>query len=107
MKVTVTGAADDSLWQIYLYYLQYSESYADQFQEELDRFLTNTLSQNPLMGKMYHAPRNIRRLVYLRRYNVYYITRNDVLFILFIFDGRMQVNQDIAEYGLDTDSLID
>ena len=44
--------------------------------------------------------------MYGKRYNVYYTTRDDDLFVLFVFDGRMQMNQDIEDYGLDTDSLI-
>lgn len=107
MKVTITNAADESLWPIYLYHLKYSQNYADQFQRGLDIFLIKILGQDPHLGRLYHSDRNIRRIVYEKRYNVYYTIRDDVLFVLFVFDGRMQVNQDIEDYGLDTDSLID
>lgn len=107
MKVTITNAADESLWPIYLYHLKYSRDYADQFQRDLDRFLIEVLAQNPHLGRLYHPARNIRRVVYEKRYNVYYTIREEVLFVLFVFDGRMQVNQDIEDHGLDTDSLID
>lgn len=111
MKVTITNAADESLWPIYLYHLKYSQDYADQFQRDLDRFLVDVLGQNPHLGRLYHPARDIRRVVYEKRYNVYYTIREirseETLFVLFVFDGRMQVNQDIEDHGLDTDSLID
>lgn len=106
MKVIITKSADESLWPVYLYHLKYSQDYADQFQRDLGRFLIEVLGQNPHLGRLYHSDRNIRRVVYGKRYNVYYTTRDDDLFVLFVFDGRMQMNQDIEDYGLDTDSLI-
>jgi len=41
MKVVITEAAGESLWPIYLYHLEYSGDYADQFQFEIDRFIEN------------------------------------------------------------------
>ena len=107
MNVTITNAADESLWPIYLYHLEYSQDYADKFQQNLDRFLVDVLGLNPHLGRPYDPARNIRRVVYEKRYNVYYTIREEVLFVLFVFDGRMTVNQDIEDRGLDIDSLID
>ena len=39
MKVVITQAASDSLWPIYLYHLEYSQQFADQFQYDIDRFI--------------------------------------------------------------------
>lgn len=47
------------------------------------------LSSNPLLGRLYHEQRGIRRLIFQKRYNIYYTLREDTVFVLFIFDGRM------------------
>jgi plasmid stabilization system protein ParE len=106
MKVVTTQSASESLWPIYLYHSDYSQDYAEAFQYEVDRFILEHLGSNPLLGHLYHEPRGIRRLIFQKRYNIYYTLRDDTVFVLFIFDGRMGINQDIEEHGLDTDSLI-
>lgn len=106
MKVVMTKTASESLWPIYLYHSDYSQDYAEAFQYEIDRFILEHLSSNPLLGHLYHEPRGIRRLIFQKRYNIYYTLRDDTAFVLFIFDGRMGINQDIEEHGLDTNDLI-
>jgi plasmid stabilization system protein ParE len=106
MKVVTTQSASESLWPIYLHHSDYSQDYAEAFQYEVDRFILEHLGSNPLLGHLYHEPRGIRRLIFQKRYNIYYTLRDDTVFVLFIFDGRMGINQDIEEHGLDTDSLI-
>lgn len=106
MKVVMTQAASESLWPIYQYHSDYSPDYAEAFQYEIDRFILEHLSSNPLLGRLYHEPRGIRRLIFQKRYNIYYTLREDTVFVLFIFDGRMKINQDIEEHGLDTDDII-
>ena len=106
MKVVITDNASESLWPIYLYHSDYSQDYAEAFQYEVDRFIVEHLGSNPLLGHLYHEPRGIRRLIFQKRYNIYYTLRDDTVFVLFIFDGRMGINQDIEEHGLDTDGLI-
>lgn len=106
MKVVMTQTASESLWPIYLYHSDYSQDYAETFQYEIDRFILEHLNSNPLLGHLYHEPRGIRRLIFQKRYNIYYTLRNDTAFVLLVFDGRMGINQDIEEHGLDTDDLI-
>lgn len=106
MKVVMTKAASESLWPIYLYHSDYSQDYAEAFQYEIDRFILEHLSSNPLLGHLYHEPRSIRRLIFQKRYNIYYTLRGDTVFVLLVFDGRMGINQDIEEHGIDTDNLI-
>ncbi len=67
MKVVITRAASESLWPIYLYHLEYSQDYADQFQYEIDRFIVENLKANPLLGHVYHEECSIRRLVFRKR----------------------------------------
>ncbi len=63
MKVVMTQTASESLWPIYLYHSDYSQDYAEAFQYEIDRFILEHLSSNPLLGHLYHEPRGIRRLM--------------------------------------------
>jgi plasmid stabilization system protein ParE len=103
MKVVITDSASESLWPIYLYHLNYSQDYAEGFQYEIDRFMMEYLSSNPLLGHLYHKAREVRRIIFQKRYNVYYTIRNDTVFVLFVFDGRMDINQQIETDGLDVD----
>jgi plasmid stabilization system protein ParE len=105
MKVVMTRTASESLWPIYLYHSDYSQDYAEAFQYEIDRFILEHLSSNPLLGHLYHESRGIRRLIFQKRYSIYYTVRDNTVFVLFIFD-RMGINQEIEEHGLDTDDLI-
>jgi len=106
MKVVITKTASDSLWPIYLYHLEYSQAHADQFQHEIDRFIVDNLQANPLLGHIYHEDRGIRRLIFQKRYNIYYTVRSDSVFVLFVFDGRMDINSQLREQGLDVDALL-
>ena len=106
MKVVMTQTASESLWPIYLYHSDYSQDYAEAFQYEIDCFILEHLSSNPRLGHLYHEPSGIRRLIFQKRYNIYYTLRNDTVFVLFIFDGRMGINQDLEEHGLDTEKII-
>ncbi len=107
MKVVMTQTASESLWPIFLYHSDYSQDYAEAFQYEIDHFIVEHLSSNPQLGHLYHEPRGIRRLIFQKRYNIYYTLRDDTVFVLFIFDGRMGINQDIEEHGLDIGDIAD
>lgn len=107
MKVVITNTASDSLWPIYLYHLEYSQDHADQFQHEIDRFIVENLEANPLLGHVYHKERGIRRLIFQKRYNIYYTVRDHTILVLFVFDGRLDINSQLREQGLDVDALRD
>jgi len=64
------------------------------------------LSSNPLLGHLYHEGRGIRRLIFQKRYNIYYRVRDEAVYILFIFDGRMDINSQLQEHGLNMDDLL-
>ena len=106
MKVVITQAASDSLWPIYLYHLEYSQQFADQFQYDIDRFIVKHLEVHPLLGHLYHEGRGIRRLIFQKRYNIYYTLRDETVFVLFVFDGRMNINSEIRESGVNLSSLL-
>jgi plasmid stabilization system protein ParE len=105
MKVVITDSASESLLPIYLYHLDYSQEYAEVFQYEIDRFIVEHLRSNPLLGHLYHEARGIRRIIFKKRYNVYYTVRSETVFVLFVFDGRVEINQDIEEHGLEVSKL--
>lgn len=106
MKVVITRAASDSLWPMYLYHLEYSQQFADQFQYDIDRYIVENLEANPLLGHLYHEGRGIRRLIFQKRYNVYYTLRDETVFVLFVFDGRMNINSEMRESGVNLSSLL-
>jgi len=106
MKVVITESASESLWPIYQYHCQYSEDFADEFQQSIDSFMLAHLSSNPLLGHLYHEGHGIRRLIFQKRYNIYYTVRDEAAYILFIFDGRMDINSELQEHGLNVDDLI-
>lgn len=107
MKVLLTETAEDCLWAIWDHDRHYSEDLADAFQRDIDRFIRDTISENPEIGHVWHAQRGIRRLIFRRRHNIFYILRDEAAWILFIFDGRMDINQRISEAGLNVEALID
>jgi plasmid stabilization system protein ParE len=107
MMVCLTQTAEDCLWVIWNHDRHYSEALAAAFQRDIDRFIRDAISATPEIGHVWHGPRGIRRLIFRRRYNIFYTLRDDVAFVLFIFDGRMDINQQIAESGLEVDSLIE
>lgn len=106
MKVQLTETAGDCLWAIWSHDRLYSETLADDFQRNIDRFIRESIGANPEIGHLWHAPRGIRRLIFRRRHNIFYTLRDEAAWVLFIFDGRMDINQQIAEAGLDVEALI-
>jgi plasmid stabilization system protein ParE len=106
MKVFLTQTAEACLWTISDRDRLYSESLAEAFQRDIDRFIRNAIVTNPEIGHVWNAPRGIRRLIFRRRHNIFYVLGDEVAFVPFIFDGRMDINQQIAESGLDVDALI-
>jgi len=106
MRVFLTQTAEDCLWAIWDHDRRYSEILADRFQREIDHFIRDTLAANPEIGHVWNAPRGIRRLIFRRRHNIFYSLHGEAAFVLFIFDGRMDINQQIAEAGFGVDALI-
>lgn len=106
MKVFLTETAEDCLRAIWDHDRLYSEALAEAFQRDIDHFIRIAIGANPEIGHIWHAPRGIRRLIFRRRHNIFYTLRADVAFVLFVFDGRMDINQQIEESGLDVDALI-
>lgn len=107
MKVVVTDRAKESLLPIYAYHFAYSEAYADAFQDKLDTYLTTTLADNPKLGHLYHRDQGIYRLIYRQQYNVYYVIQAETVFVVYVFDGQMDINQRIERGAVDLPDLPD
>jgi plasmid stabilization system protein ParE len=45
-------------------------------------------------------------MIFQRRHNIFYALHEDTAWVLFVFDGRMNINQQIAETGLNVEALI-
>ena len=85
------------------YHLDYSQGYVEGFQYEIDRFMVEHLSRTPPSrtpppqgerDSPHYFPETLQR---------YYTIRNQTVFVLFIFDRRMDINQRIETDGLDVD----
>ena len=96
MQTYVTKTAQENLGELYDWHREYSESYAEQFHDEIVMYLLRTLPDNPKIGHVYNAAKRLYRLIYKRRYNVYYTIKGDAIYILFIIDGRMLFNSELA-----------
>ena len=97
MKVIITQTAEDSLEEIYRYKCEYSVAHADEFLSDIYGFTTENLSQFPRLGHVYNAERGLFRLIYAKAFNIYYTIREQEVFVLFIIDGSISLNQELAD----------
>ena len=106
MKVVLTETAENCLWAIWDHDRLYSEQIADRFQRDINRFIRDAIGENPEIGHIWHAARGVRRLIFQRRHNIFYALHENTAWVLFVFDGRMNINQQIAETELNVEALI-
>jgi len=97
MKVIITQSAEDSLGEIYRYKCEYSVAHADEFLSSIYTFTTENLSQFPRLGHVYNPERGLLRLIYDKTFNIYYTIREQEVFVLFIIDGSISLNQELAD----------
>ena len=97
MKVIITQSAEDSLEEIYRYKCEYSVDHADGFLSSIYAFTTENLSQFPRLGHVYNPERGLFRLIYAKTFNIYYMIREQEVFVLFIIDGSISLNQELAD----------
>ena len=97
MKVIITQTAEDSLEEIYRYKCEYSVAHADEFLSDIYAFTTESLSQFPRLGHVYNSKRGLFRLIYAKAFNIYYTIRDQEVFVLFIIDGAISMNQELAD----------
>jgi plasmid stabilization system protein ParE len=97
MKVIITQSAEDSLGEIYRYKCEYSVTHADEFLSNIYVFTNENLSQFPRLGHVYNSERALFRLIYAKAFNIYYTIREQEVFVLFIIDGSISLNQELAD----------
>jgi plasmid stabilization system protein ParE len=97
MKVVMTQTAEDSLGEIYRYKCEYSITHADEFLSEIYAFTTDNLSEFPRLGHVYNPERGLFRLIYAKAFNIYYTIRDQEVFVLFIIDGSISLNQELSD----------
>jgi len=97
MKIIITETAQQGQFDIYQYYKDYSVSYAEKTYFDLDKFIRQNLSEHPRMGHLYNESKSLYRLIYQKRYNIYYVIRADQIFVLYIIDGRIEMNMLLAD----------
>jgi|AntRauTorckE5430_2_1112549.scaffolds.fasta_scaffold156941_1 plasmid stabilization system protein ParE len=95
MKVIIAQTAEDSLGEIYRYKCEYSVTHADEFLSQIYAFTTDNLSEFPRLGHVYNTERGLFRLIFAKAYNIYYTIREQELFVLFVIDGSISLNQEL------------
>lgn len=97
MRVVITQSAEASLEEIYRYKCEYSIAHADELLSEIYAFIIENLSEFPHLGRVYNEARGLFRLVYRKGFNIYYSVGEQEVFVLFIIDGAMSFNQELAD----------
>jgi plasmid stabilization system protein ParE len=97
MKVIITQTAEDSLEEIYCYKCEYSVAHAEDFLSNIYAFTTDNLSVFPRLGRVYNPERGLFRLIYAKAFNIYYTIREQEVFVLFMIDGSISLNQELAD----------
>jgi len=60
-------------------------------------FIISNLTAHSKLGHVYNEAQNLYRLIYKQRYNIYYLIIDDTIFILYILDGRLLLNEELVE----------
>ena len=97
MIVHFTQNAHSNLATIYDYHVDYSLPYADKFYAEITAYIAETLVRFPEIGVMYNQEKNLRKLVFNKRYNTYYIIQNGIVYVLYIIDAKLYLNMELQE----------
>ncbi len=100
MKIYFTKYAEDNLAAIYTYHSAYSIGFADSFYDEITVFIISTLSAHPKIGHIHNKAESLYRLIFKQRYNIYYLIKDETIYILHILDGRLLLNEELAEENI-------
>jgi len=105
MKVVITPTAEDSLEEIYRYKCEYNVAHADEFLSKIYAFTTENLSEFPRLGHVHNPERALLRLIYGKVFNIYYTIREQEVFVLFVIDGSISLNQELADPNVNLPEL--
>ncbi len=104
MSVFITKNAEANLQLIYEYHAEYSVQYADKFHDDILAFVIKNLSEFPEMGIVHNAEQATRRLVF-GNYNIYYLNQSSATYVLYIIDGRMNLNEQLQNGDVEMPEL--
>ena len=68
-------------------------------------FTTENLSEFPRLGHVYNPERALFHLIYGKAFNIYYTIREQEVFVLFVIDGSISLNQDLADQDVNLPQL--
>jgi len=97
MQVYLTRNAHTNLATIFDYHVDYRLLYANKFYDEIVDFIFSMLSSHPEIGVLYNDTKSLRKLVYNKRYNIYYTIKDDIVHVLYIIDGKLYLNVELLE----------
>lgn len=102
MKIVITKSAEDALLESYLYIYARNPKAANRVYDELMEFIFDKLLTFPTLGHLYNSEKDIYRLVHSNTgYNIYYIIKEKVIYVLYILDGEMNLNQQLKSQSYD------
>ena len=103
MKIVITKSAEDALLESYLYICARNPNAANRIYDELMEFIFDKLTTFPTLGHLYNPAKNIYRLIHSKTgYNIYYIIKAEVIYVLYIIDGEMNLNQQLKDLSYDS-----
>jgi len=97
MKIHFTENSEANLSEIHIYQRDYSLEYADKFYDEITDFAIKNLSEHSRLGHEYNPEKGIFRIIFKERYNIYYVIRDDAIYIIYILDGPVSFNAKLLE----------
>ena len=101
MEIHFTEHAEENLASIHAYHCAYNEDFANSFNDEITDFIISGLTAHPKLGHVYNEAENLYRLIFRQRYSIYYLIRNDTIFILYILDGRLSLNEKLRQADIE------
>ncbi len=105
MNIRFTENAEENLGDIYLYHCEFSKQYAETFNNAILEFVMENLSSHPNIGHIYNQQKNLYRLIFKRRYNIYYSIEDKNIYVLYILDGRLDLNIKLQKSDIELTSI--
>jgi len=97
MSVHLTRNAHENLGVLFDYHVDYNLAYAEKFYDDITEFIRQMLSEFPNIGTVYNPEKHLRRLVFNKRYNIYYLDKDDVVYVLYIIDASLYLNEELQK----------
>jgi len=80
-------------------------AHADAFLSKIYAFTTENLSESPRLGHVYNSEWALFRLIYGKAFSIYYTISEQEVFVLFVIDGSISLNQELADPNVNLPEL--